>query len=247
MKVVDNASEYVTPIGGGERPPCTGITPDALPEVQKPLLAENLQSGVSTNNVPLPKEIQEARRAARTPHWFVLRCTYGREKKSAEYLKSKNITIYYPTEVSVKFVDGKRKNVEESFFPNLIFVYGMFNELKTYVYNNEHEATKPLRFYYHRCQKGRKTVEKPLTITKKQMEDIQKTCSAGSDDIIVSPNAIQQFEKGKSVRIIDGKFKGVEGKVARYHGQQRVAIIIDGAFTIVTAYVPSAFLEEIKE
>ena len=65
------------------------------------------------------------------------------------------------------------------------------------------------------------------------------------DDIIVSPNVIHQFEKGKNVRIIDGKFKGVEGKVARYHGQQRVAIIIDGAFTVATAYVPSAFLEEI--
>ena len=65
------------------------------------------------------------------------------------------------------------------------------------------------------------------------------------DDIIVSPNVIHQFEKGKNVRIIDGNFNGVEGKVARYHGQQRVAIIIDGAFTVATAYVPSAFLEEI--
>ena len=65
------------------------------------------------------------------------------------------------------------------------------------------------------------------------------------DDIIVSPNVIHQFEKGKNVRIIDGNFNGVEGKVARYHGHQRVAIIIDGAFTVATAYVPSAFLEEI--
>ena len=65
------------------------------------------------------------------------------------------------------------------------------------------------------------------------------------DDIIVSPNVIHQFEKGKNVRIIDGNFNGVEGKVARYHGQQRVAIIIDGVFTVATAYVPSAFLEEI--
>ena len=138
MTIVDSASIDDNTHGGGEIPSCTGLTPDALPEVHEPVLAENLQSGVSTRNVPLPKDIQEARREARTPHWFVLRCTYGREKKSAKYLQSKNIIVYYPTEVRVKLVDGKRKNVEESFFPNLIFVYGMFNDLKTYVYNNEH-------------------------------------------------------------------------------------------------------------
>ena len=36
--------------GGGGRPPCTGLTPDVLPEVQKPVLAENSQTGVSTRN-----------------------------------------------------------------------------------------------------------------------------------------------------------------------------------------------------
>lgn len=34
--------------GGGERPPCTGFTPGVFPEVQKPVWAENLQTGVST-------------------------------------------------------------------------------------------------------------------------------------------------------------------------------------------------------
>lgn len=49
------------------------------------------------------------------------------------------------------------------------------------------------------------------------------------------------------VRIIDGKFKGVVGRVARYQGQQRVGIVIDGLLTIATAYVPTAFLEIQKQ
>ena len=49
------------------------------------------------------------------------------------------------------------------------------------------------------------------------------------------------------MRVIDGVFTGVIGKVARYQGQQRVAIIIDGLMTIASAYVPSAFLQEIDE
>ena len=46
-------------------------------------------------------------------------------------------------------------------------------------------------------------------------------------------------------QVIDGKFKGLTGRVARYQGQQRVAIIIDGGFTMATAYLPTAFLEYI--
>ena len=37
------------------------------------------------------------------------------------------------------------------------------------------------------------------------------------------------------MRVIDGVFKGVIGKVARYHGQQRVAIIIEGLMTVASA------------
>ena len=68
MKIADNASIDVNTHGGDEIPPCTGLTPDTLPEVPEPAKAENLQSGVSTNNVPLPKDFQAARREARTPH-----------------------------------------------------------------------------------------------------------------------------------------------------------------------------------
>ncbi len=45
------------------------------------------------------------------------------------------------------------------------------------------------------------------------------------------------------MRVIEGAFAGLIGKVARYQGQQRVAIIIDGLLTIASAYVPKAFIE----
>jgi len=44
-----------------------------------------------------------------------------------------------------------------------------------------------------------------------------------------------------------GKFKGVIGRVARYQGQQRVAVTIEDSLTIATAYLPSAFLQYIEE
>ena len=35
------------------------------------------------------------------------------------------------------------------------------------------------------------------------------------------------------------------GRVARWQGQQRVGVVVDDLVTVVTAYVPSAFLEKI--
>ena len=47
------------------------------------------------------------------------------------------------------------------------------------------------------------------------------------------------------MRITQGKFAGVVGRVARYKGQQRVGIVIEGTFTLATAYVPSGAVEVI--
>ena len=60
----------------------------------------------------------------------------------------------------------------------------------------------------------------------------------------MSTDDVPKFQQGQVVRIIKGKFKGVTGIVARYQGQQRVGIVIDGLLTVATAYIPSAFIEE---
>ena len=47
------------------------------------------------------------------------------------------------------------------------------------------------------------------------------------------------------MRVVDGAFKGVIGRVKRWQGQQRVGVIIGDMATFATAYVPSAFFEKI--
>lgn len=79
----------------------------------------------------------------------------------------------------------------------------------------------------------------------RQMESLKIICAQETADIIMAQGEIPKFQSGQTVRIVDGKFKGVTGKVSRYQGQQRVAVIIEGLFTIVTAYIPSAFIEEL--
>ena len=85
----------------------------------------------------------------------------------------------------------------------------------------------------------------PLIVPDYQMESLKIICAADMDNTIVSLTEVPKFEKGQLVRVVDGAFKGVIGIVARWQGQQRVGVVVEGLVTMVTAYVPSAFLEEI--
>lgn len=245
MNVNEHTSGDIDTHGGGERLPCTGLTPDVLPEVQKPVLAENSQTGVSTRNAlsgTPPKTIK--RKPKDIPHWYALRVTYGREKKAYDYLVGKHIEAYYPTVTTIKIVDGKRKSVEESRLPNIFFARGTEEEIKSFVYDNVN--LPHLRFYYRHFHEGARVVKEPLIVPDYQIESLKIICASEAEDIILVPSDIHKFKKGQTVRIIDGAFKGVVGKVARYHGQQRVAVIIDGLLTIASAYVPSAFIINVE-
>lgn len=249
MKFADNASIDDNTHGGGEIPPCTGLAPDALPEVQVPVLAENSQTGVSTRNAQPVADIKTPlktikREPKEVPHWYTLRVTYGREKKAYDYLVGKHVEAYYPTIKTVKEVDGKRKTVEESRLPNIFFARGTEEEIKSFVYDNVN--LPHLRFYYRHTHEGARLTKEPLIVPDYQIEGLKIICASEAEDVIIVPPEIQKFQAGQTVRVIDGVFTGVIGKVARYHGQQRVAIIIDGLLTIASAYVPSAFLETMK-
>lgn len=222
-------------------PPCAGLTTNALPEVQKPTKPTNLQTGVSTSNVRLGTSIATNRKSTDTPHWYALRTTYGREKKAYNYLISKNVVAFYPTLKSIKIIAGKRIAIKESRIPNIFFAYGTEKELKTFVYDNVNLPY--LRFYYRHTHVDNKIVKVPLVVPDNQMNSLKIICAADSDDIIASTEVVEKFKSGQNVRIIDGKFKGVVGVVARYHSQQRVGIIIDGLLTVCTAFVPNAFIE----
>ena len=240
MKVDEWTSNDGHTLGGGEFPPCAGLTSNALPEAQSTISAESSQTGVSTKNALLATK-PKAQREADIPHWYALRTTYGREKKAYDYLTAKGVTAFYPTTNVVKLIKGKRKVVTESRLPNIFFAYGTEEQLKEYVYDNVNLPF--LRFYYRHIHEGNKIKKTPLIVPDNQMDSLKIICAADADNTFVSLVKVPKFEKGQQVKVIDGAFKGVTGRVARWHGQQRVAVIVDGLVTMCTAYVPSAFLE----
>lgn len=223
---------------------CVGLASSALPEVQT-LTEENSQIGASTSNVHTlnlnPSSISHKPSTINLQkHWYALRCTYGREKKAYDYLLNHGVKVFYPTVSIPRQINGKTEQHEESRIPNVFFAYGSFDELKEYVYDNVHWETKYVRFYYCRHHDGTK---EPLIVPDVQMKSFMLMCEAHVDDVHVKPFVVEKFLKGQHVLVKEGPFAGVEGIVARFQGQQRVGIVIDGLLTAVTAYVPSAYLE----
>ena len=242
MKVDEWTSNDGHTLGGGELPPCAGLTSNVLPETQSTISAESSQIGVSTKNALLATK-PKAQREADIPHWYALRTTYGREKKAYDYLTAKGITAFYPTTDTVKLIKGKRKVVTESRLPNIFFAYGTEEQLKSFVYDNVNLPF--LRFYYRHIHIGHRIDKTPLIVPNYQMESLKIICAADADNTIVSLGEVPKFEKGQLVKVIDGAFKGVIGRVARWQGQQRVGVVVDELVTVVTAYIPSAFLMSI--
>ena len=244
MKVDEWTSEDVHTSGGGELPPCAGLTSNALPEAQSTVSAESSQTGVSTRSVHILSK-SKVQKEDEIPHWYALRTTYGREKKAYDYMTAKGITAFYPTTDTVKLIKGKRKVVTESRLPNIFFAYGTEEQLKSFVYDNVNLPF--LRFYYRHVHIGRRIEKTPLIVPDYQMKSLKIACTSEEDDVIIVSEEIQKFEKGQLVRVVKGEFKGFVGRVARHKGQQRVGIVVDDLLTVMTAYVPSAYCEVVED
>ena len=73
-----------------------------------------------------------------------------------------------------------------------------------------------------------------------------KISDAEVEDKHLDPFVVEKFKNGQLVRVIDGPFAGVEGTVHRYKGQQRIGIVVEGLFTITTAYISKEKLELVE-
>lgn len=172
--------------------------------------------------------------------WFVLRATYNRQKQAYDYIVNKGVEAYLPLHYVQKLVNGKRKRLLEPYLPQLLFVYASDGEIRDLV-----EDTPELSFltyYYNHFKKTAEGKNPPLVVPYRSMMNFIRVTSVENAHIKVVSSEQCHYKSGDIVRVIDGDFAGVEGRVARVSGQQRVVVEIEGVCLVTTAYIPSAFL-----
>ena len=212
---------------GEAKPPSVRVAPDSIPE------ARSLQTGVSVRYVPTPEM-----------SWYVFRASYGREDKASDYIVEDGTFVYIAKRFARKTVKGKQKKVLETLIPNLLFVYTSEEKAEEYVKNTP--ALSYLTYYYNHFEQDETLKNPPLTVSCREMENfIIATCNK-SEHLKFVEEAQCHFKGGETVKISDGLFKGVEGKVARVSGQQRVIVSLSNVGLISTAYIPTAFICRIE-
>lgn len=176
--------------------------------------------------------------------WYVLRASYGREDTACETIVADGIYAYIPKQYVEREVRGKRKRFLKNILPNLLFVYATRQDVERYVKRTPQLPF--LSFYYNHFRRDETGKNPPLTIPAGEMENfILATHSRNKHVLLVQPSQCH-FKSGDIVRVIDGPFTGVTGKVARVAGQQRVVLTLSNIGLISTAYIPSAFIQPIE-
>ena len=207
----------------GNKPQRFGLTAIALPE------ANGSQTGVSVRNAQ-----------PETKQWYVLRVSYGRAEKANEILKAKGIETHLPLHTIYKEVDGKRKKERVPMLPNFLFVHTTLSILESQL-----ESSSDFRFisfYYDHFNKKPDGKNPPLIVPTESMDNFIKLTSIDDEHILLIDEINGTYKQGDFVRIIEGSFKGIEGRVTKITGQKRVIVELPGLCSVATAYIPKGFI-----
>ncbi len=160
--------------------------------------------------------------------WYVLHTYSGYEENVEKNLKqriesmcmeSKIFNILIPTEKKIKIKNGKRKITEEKIFPGYVMVEMEVDDDSWYVVRNTPNVTGFI---------GAGTV--PTPISEQEIKSLQKRMG------VEEPKFKIDISIGSQVKITDGPFKGMDGKITNIDeakGKVKVSVSMFGRETPV--------------
>jgi len=163
--------------------------------------------------------------------WYAIYTRANSEKKLFDNLCKKNIECYLPVRKVLKYFCDRKKWVEEPLFRSYIFVKVSNKEFFEVL--NTTGAVCYISFG-----------GKAQSIPEYQIDAVRKFLNQTESDITVSYERIQ---KGISVEVIFGSFKGIMGEVVSILGQSRLLIRIDSMNCSLYANISREEVRPIEE
>lgn len=160
--------------------------------------------------------------------WYVLHTYSGYEENVAQNLRQriesldmedKIFNVLVPKEKKIKIQNGKRKIVEEKIFPGYVLVEMVVNDDSWYAVRNTPNVTGFI---------GTGTI--PTPISEEEIKSLQKRMG------VEEPKFKMDLAEDTPVRITDGPFKNLDGKVIEIdeeRGKIKVVISMFGRETPV--------------
>ena len=144
--------------------------------------------------------------------WYVIHTYSGYEENVAHNLRQRTeslgmedkiFEVLVPKEKKIKIRNGKRRVVEEKIFPGYVLVNMLVTDDSWYVVRNTPNVTGFVG-----------TGTTPTPVDEAEMKSLQRRM--GIDE----PTFSIDFEVGETVRIVDGPFKELEGKISEVDGER---------------------------
>lgn len=159
-------------------------------------------------------------------------------KDFPEEMKGEAMTYYAPFRKDV-FINshGKRITIEKPVIPSLFFVCSSRQQAECLEENLQGRA--------HLYRKVREFNQEPISIPVKQMQMFMMVSSGDQEGLDYFEDGAFSWQKGERVRVIDGKFKGLEGEIKRINGDHRLVVAVEGICCVATSYIPRCFLEKL--
>ena len=172
--------------------------------------------------------------------WYALRVSYSRELKVRDRLNESGIRTFVPMmwrrcPVKPGMTTGNPSRRLVPAVGNLCFAYSTRAELEDFI--RGYGDTSPVHFYWDR------TANKPLTVPEKAMNDFIAVSSTLDEDLIYITEITSKLREGQTVKVKEGPFKGIEGKVVRIRKSRRILIELPGMLAVATTYIQPEYLE----
>ena len=169
--------------------------------------------------------------------WFALRATYSRELKIRDQLAERGVRTFVPMiwkRCPVKPGMTQTKKLVPA-ISSLCFVHWTKADIDAYI--RSFGDVKPVNYYWDRTKNA------PLVVPDKAMEDFITVSSSMDEELIYITDICPKLKEGQSVRVKEGPFKGIEGKVVRIKKSRRILVELPGMLAVATTYIAPNELE----
>ena len=176
--------------------------------------------------------------------WYPMRVTYGREMSIKSYLDELGVENFLPLQYQTVEHNDTRSRKLLPAVRNLIFVHSS-KEVITRL-KHEYARIEPLLYMTRtlRSENGRKEI---LVVPDDQMQNFMRVAAVQDERVLYLKKGDYLNKVGKKVRIIDGLFTGVEGKILRINKNKKVVVELEDIVSVAVAFVPSQFIVERQE
>jgi transcription antitermination factor NusG len=172
-------------------------------------------------------------------NWYPIRVTYSQEMKIKSYFDSCQLTSFIPMKYTETHKNGHLRLKQVPVIHNLIFVYCTSKEIEQI--KRESPISTKIRYIID------SETRKPIIVPEKQMEDFIAVSGSIDEQILYLTPQEVALKNGDYVRITDGIWKGIEGKLVRIKKNLRVVVELQGLAAVATTSIHPSLVEKIEK